>query len=179
MGWTCIQGRRNDVVDNYIRDHGDDKRGFFVLKRKWDGWSKLWLLCETRRPGEEPDEATHVQRFIMVLLVQSVPSRGEWCLKEVSDDMGPAEVSAPLSWLDEVTIDRKDGYAYPWYQKVREYHRRRGAGKKLAVSTPVKLTNGWDAVITSVAPLRCSVQGMPYRLKRSQIDWIASGIVSA
>lgn len=176
MGWTCMQGTRQQVVDSCVREHGSDRRGFFILKRKWDGWNRLWLLCETRRPGEMEDEATQVSRFIMLVLLKSYPAHGEWCLKEVSDDMGPAETGAPLSWLDLVTIDRRDGYAYEWYARVREHHRKRGTGKKLEPRQSVTLINGKIATITSVTPLRCEVDGSPYYLKRKHIDWSAPSL---
>ena len=181
MGWSCMQGTRPQVVDSLVREWGDDRKGFFILRRKWDGWNRLWCLCETRRPpeGEEGDEATVVTRFIMLVMLRSHPSYGEWCVKEVTDDMGPCDVSAPLAWLDEVTMDRRDGYAYAWYQRVRAYHQRRGTGKKLQKFQPVKLLNGRSAVITDLSPLKANVEGFPCRIKRSQIDWVGSGLVPA
>lgn len=179
MGTTCYRGNREYAVNQELRPWGNDQRGFRVIKKKWDGWNRLWFMGECRRPGEEADEATIVTRFIGVLLLRSIPSAGEWCVKCVTDDMGPAEKGAPLSWLSEVTIDRRDGYAYPWYQAVREHHRVRGSGLKLTAGLQVKLRNGMEVTITQVSPLRCQANGMLYRLKRSDIDFRRSGLVEA
>lgn len=170
MGWTYYQTTRKrleaDLTKGWRRGNSEVR----ILRKKWGGWTRLWLLVERVDVG--PDETgeivSNVSRFIIVALVRSIPTRGEWGYKDVSEECGPNEVDAPLSWFKELTAPIND-YSREWREKVRAYHASIGTGVTFSVGDPVSLSNGWKGTLVGKKPLVVSVNGVRYRVKRTQL----------
>ncbi len=173
MGTTVYHRlSREEAVERELRPRrsSDGRVMWRTLRRKWDGRSRLWVLVERREVPDCPEEAPIVSRYIEVVLISGNHHRDGIGIKVISDSMGPAAISAPLSWLREVTIDAFNETAREWYEWVRAYH-------SLAVGSRVCLL-GWDdkppATIASLRPLTVLWEGVRYRLARRQIDWGAT-----
>ena len=165
MGWTYFQTDRAGLV----RELSDINSGR-VLSSKWAGWNKLWMLVEQTfiGPDETGETCSHVRRFIVLNLVQSIPAHGEWGYKTVEESSGPVEVDAPLSWLSQVTAPHNE-WSKEWRQRVRDYHRKRGTGVQIKPGMLVSY-RGNPVVVANARPLTVHMDGYVYRVKRSAIS---------
>ncbi len=175
MGWTFMQCDREYIVKTELRDWQNNGRTFRVLKRKWAGWNRLWVLCENTIREDDPDAAPIVIRWIGVLLLQSCPSRGEWGAKFVEDSAGPWCVDAPLSWLPEVTSEAMQGqFAKDWYERVKVHHRSIGTGVALRKGTKLITRYGAQVEVIKPSPLTVMHNETDYKLPRKYVNWSAT-----
>lgn len=132
MGWLFTEGQtKADLIahltqcDSQLHTHRKCVRG-----------TTLWAVQEHKdRPGEP---------FIVAYLMQHERGYG-WGYKPVTESMGPAEVSCPVSYLDAVPI--ADGpHALEWRERVRRHHaaqkRKRRMLKDAAIGDRMTLVAG-------------------------------------
>ena len=144
MGWTTGYNSRNEVVAEVTKSWENDLRRIEVVKKFFSG-NNLWCVFEQTSKAASTD----VERFIVVFLIRCWKVQGgdfDWGYKDVSESMGPCEVSCPLSFLE--LVPDPGGYGTAWRQRVREYHARRN--QKLIRNQIVKLTNGREYRITAL-----------------------------
>src|SRR5699024_5719875 len=117
-------------------------------------------------------------RFIIAYLLSKQRGSG-WGYKPVTESMGPAELSCPLSYLDEVPVaDSK--FAAPWRAKVRRHHaekrRIQRAVAKAAIGDRITLVAGCQhhtLVMASRKPLIGRADdGSLWRIPRRVIESI-------
>ncbi|WP_273457642.1 hypothetical protein [Nevskia ramosa] len=175
MGTTWIQGDRDHAVRSELREWRNGRNSFRVLKRKWAGWNRLWVLCETTSADEDPDAAPVVKRWIGVLLLQSRPSSGEWGAKFVEDSCGPWCADAPLSWLPELTSEAFEGmFAADWYARVKAHHRANGTGVVLRKGSKLVTRYAQEVQVVRASPLTVVRNDTEYKLPRKYVNWPAT-----
>lgn len=147
MGWLFTEGQTKAELiahltegDSKIRTHSKCVRG-----------STLWAVQENMEyPG----------RFIIAYLLRSDPGYG-WGYKPVSESMGPAELSCPIGYLDEVPV-ADSLYAGPWRTRVRQRHADKQAKRRMladaSVGDHITLAEGLEPR-TLVLVSKCPVIG--------------------
>ncbi len=146
MGWMFGWSSRKDLVDHVTATFENDQRRISVIKKFYSG-NNLWTVWERQSKVAPTDK----ERFIVVFLIlggnNCTGGQGHgWGYKDVSEDMGPCEVTCPLSFLD--MVPDPGGYATAWRERVRKHWATRN--QKIVVGQTVILTNGQDYVITKV-----------------------------
>jgi hypothetical protein len=119
--------------------------------------------------------------YIMIALWRV--SGHEIMIKQVSEDMGPAEINVPLKYVNapcKATANQE--YAIKWRQAVRDYHRKRNEQSKIAKTLQIgdrffvygqsyiyvrKAMRGKDCIIAS----NLDEGGKQYRIKPFQIEF--------
>lgn len=142
MGWTTGYNSRNEVVEQVTKGWENDVSSTQIVRKFFSG-NNLWMVFE-RHSKVAP---TDIEKFIVVALIRCWKTQGggmDWGYKDVSEEMGPCEVSCPLAFLD--IVPDPGGYATAWRARVREFHARRN--QKLAIGQTIKLTNGIEYVIS-------------------------------
>lgn len=167
MGWTTGYNSRSEVVETVTKGWENDMQTTTCIKKFFSG-NNLWMVFERVSKAAPTD----VERFIVVALIRCWKAQGggmDWGYKDVSEEMGPCELSCPLSFLDMV----KDpgGYATAWREKVRAAHAVKN--QKLVVGQVVKLTNGREYRISKFwKRSACGVDvktGNEYRIPRGML----------
>jgi len=112
----------------------------------------------------------------IVLFLLSKDRGGGWGCKDMTESMGPAYYTCPLSFLDAVPV--ADGpYAADWRNKVRAYHANKAKRTKVKVGNVVRFTDGCRfrgapverAKVVSLKPLVVEIDGMVVSAKRGMI----------
>ena len=133
MGWLFTEGQTKSELITHLTE-GDSK--LRTLRKSVRG-NALWTIQEDMDyPGP----------FIIVYLLRSQRGYG-WGYKPVTESMGPAETSCPISYLDQVPMP--DGnYAHAWRERVRSRHAEKQRITRLIsaakIGDPVTLTVGCE-----------------------------------
>lgn len=168
MGWLFGHYDRRSLVNHLISGNG-----VRTLKNCFVG-NNMWAVQEYQREG-----MLFPVRFICLYMLQGSPKIKNdpynWGYKDVSEDMGPYQLSCPLSYIELVEAHEKEhgyettDYALAWRQSVRE--RVAKSRRKFESGTKVKLY-GRDYTVEGKYPNGqyrvCDDNGCAYRLKRSQ-----------
>lgn len=165
MGWSFGWNSRRELVDHLTKTWDTEQQTTVCLKKFFSG-NNLWTVWERTAKLAPTDK----ERYIALFLIQGgnhcTEGRGYgWGYKDISEEMGPCEVSCPLSFLD--MVPDPGGYATAWRARVREHHRIRN--QKLVVGQMVQLTNGKVYKITSLRPLRGHDGWNLYRIPRRML----------
>lgn len=167
MGWSTGFDSRSEVVETVTKGWENDMQTTTCIKKFFSG-NNLWMVFERVSKAAPTD----VERFIVVALIRCWKVQGggmDWGYKDVSEEMGPCEVSCPLSFLDMV----KDpgGYATAWREKVRAAHAVKT--QKLTLGDTVTLTNARQYRITKIIGRRLYGEevgtGCEYRIPRGML----------
>ena len=174
MGWSYGWSSRKRLIDELTKTwtsaNGTETR---CIAKYGYGFTSLWAVFE-RRTRPVDDEAAEVTRFICLLMLRCAGK--DWGYKDVTADMGPTEVSCPLSYLSMATSDTLQGYGKEWAERVRKWHASRGAGLKLQVGMTVPLRRNsqsiQDVLLVSVHPKIVGETGWGrVHIKRGLIDF--------
>ena len=169
MGWLFSSQWQ---TREQLRSHLTNDNGMQTIKSCWVG-NNLWCVQEcTPTSGERASKPT---QFICLYMVQG-KKYVEHGYKDVSEDMGPYQISCPLSYIEMVEAHEKEhgygptGYAAEWRQQVRDAKakasRKLEAGAKIKLyGQPYTVAGRFDSGHYAVL----SEHGREFRLKKSQI----------
>jgi len=167
MGWTTGYTSRKEVVETVTEAWENDMRRTECIRKFFSG-NNLWCVFEQRSKAASTD----VERFIAVFLIRCWKLQGgemDWGYKDVSESMGPCEVSCPLSFLD--MVPDPGGYATAWRERVRAAHACKN--QKLAVGQTITLTNNHQYRVTKLLGRRVYgvevATGNEYRIPRGML----------
>lgn len=155
MGWYgSYNTRLSDEIAGIVKGDSDPETGakWTCIAHCLRGMA-LWTVMEYTKPDTKP------HRYIQVNLLRREEG-GYWMYKPISEDMGPCEVSCPLSYLDmvpEIPMD-KDPHlcAFEWRLKVRQWNAQHSPKWKVG-----QALRNWDGGIYYVKQLR------PFRVTRT------------
>jgi len=154
VGWLFGYSNRRLLIEHLTRPYTTAELTQKCLARYCSG-NNLWAVFEQCREDQEPS------RFIALFLMRN--SKEGWGYKDLSECMGPCEVTCPLSFLAMVPPSNPE-----WRESVRAYHRR--VGQKLKVGDSIRLTNGQFYTVVETAPLVGSdAQGVRWRIPRRML----------
>lgn len=169
MGWLFGHYDRKSLVNHLVSGNGVK-----TLKNCFVG-NNMWAVQEYHREG-----MSHPVRFVCLYMLQGngrvKNDPCNWGYKDVSEDMGPYQLSCPVSYIELVEAHEKEhgyeptGYAAEWRKSVREA--RAKAVRKLEVGTKIKLY-GREYTVEGQYPNKkyrvLDPNGYGYALKKSQI----------
>lgn len=169
MGWLFGHYDRKSLVRQLTEGNGVK-----TLKRCFVG-NNMWAVQEYQREG-----MSHPIRFICLYMMQGNPrvtnDPCNWGYKDLSEDMGPYQVSCPISYIELVEAHEKEhGYeptshAPEWRKSVREAHARKH--RKLVEGSIISLY-GREYKVGGMAGNRRIIWSQEdnrmYGLKRSQM----------
>lgn len=121
MGWYFLDECRTraQLVETIKREEVRDSM-MEILADRVVG-SNLWVVIKR---GEGEGE----RRFVACFMLDKARDPGGWGYKPLDESMGPTEVNCPLAFLDLASPASDIGaYAPAWRERVRAYHRERGA----------------------------------------------------
>ena len=132
MGWLFTEGQTKAELIAHLTQ-GDSQ---LYTHRRCVRGTTLWAVQEYKaRPGKP---------FIVAYLIQHERGYG-WGYKPVTESMGPAEVSCPVSYLDAVPV-AGGPHALQWRERVRRHHaaqkRKRRMLKDAAIGDRMTLVAG-------------------------------------
>ena len=185
MGWLFGHYTRASLVEHL-------KNGNVVktLKNCFVG-NNMWAVQEYTRTHEPVVRFTKLGlrvvetettvRFICLYMLRGCPQVKHdpcnWGYKDVSEDMGPYQLSCPLSYIEMVEAWEKEhgiecfGHAKDWRESVREHLARKH--RKLAKGTKIRLYDREYVVLADMGRKGYRVEGAEYGfiylLKPSQI----------
>ena len=147
MGWLITQGQTKAELIEHLTEGDANLR----THRKCVRGNVLWTIQENLKyPG--------LGRFIVAYLMVHDPGYG-WGYKPVDESMGPADLSCPVSYLDEVPVPNSE-FAAPWRERVRRRHADKQRLKRMvaaaSIGDQVTLTEGCvphTVTLTSRKPL--------------------------
>lgn len=115
MGWLFTGGAsRKDIIEHVTRREENDERVFETLAKTCRG-NNLWTV---QRVTRKRDGSTST--FICLYKLGSDKGFG-WGYKDITESMGPYDVSCPLAYLDLAT----DGIDADWREKVVRHNAQR------------------------------------------------------
>jgi len=119
MGWLIGWNDRKSLISHLTRGEENETVKQTVIAHQAAG-NNLWTVFEqtTKATGE-------VKRFIILFMMTGGRNR-DWGYKDISESMGPCEVSCPLKYLDMVPVG-EGNYSAPWRERVRAYWVARSA----------------------------------------------------
>lgn len=184
MGWLFGHYTRASLVE-----HLKNGNGVKTLKNCFVG-NNMWAVQEyTRTYNEEvittPSGDLSVKteetvRFICLYMLRGCPQVKHdpcnWGYKDVSEDMGPYQLSCPLSYIEMVEAWEKEhgiecvGHAKDWRESVREHLTKKK--RVLADGTRIKLYDREYTVEGKYPSGKYRVaddNGHYYALKKSQM----------
>lgn len=175
MGWLFGWNTRKELVDHVTETFENDMQRTTCIRKFFSG-NNMWTVWERQSKAASTD----VERFIVVFLIlggnNCTNGRGYgWGYKDVSEEMGPCEVTCPLAFLD--MVPDPGGYATAWRERVRAHHARRN--QKLTVGQTIKLTNGIEYRITQTRRKLMGVSlkdGCLYKIPRRMLT-LSQGVV--
>lgn len=116
MGWTFTKGAsRADIVSDCTKPWDTGSADVVCLDKAEVG-DVLWAVFERTPRGENAGKAS---RFIGCFLLGLDTGFG-WGSKDLTEAMGPSEVSCPLAFLDMVP----EVACEDWRERVRAHHGR-------------------------------------------------------
>ena len=131
MGWLVGWESRRHLIDHLLKDNTfENERGAQRVLAHQAAGNNLWTVFE-----QHVRETGKTERFIVVFLMRGGRNQ-DWGYKDVSESMGPCEVSCPLKYLDMVppvgekpSADGDGPYEWSrrWREAVREYWAQRNA----------------------------------------------------
>jgi hypothetical protein len=167
MGWTCGQREKGISTRDYLGRYYSPSKIVTSASH----------LGVTYMAVEKPDGYV----FGLVVLTRSRKD-GEFCHKEVSEDMGPCECDCPAKILDLLSEPPSNTYAKEWREKCRERVGIRKTLKKLKTGDeilfrePINFNNGaqhqrlkFDFHKRDLVYTRDCAEGRAFRLKLSYV----------
>jgi hypothetical protein len=169
MGWLFGHYDRKSLINHLTQGNGVK-----TLKNCFVG-NHMWAVQEYQREG-----MTHPVRFICLYMMQGNPKVTDdpcnWGYKDVSEDMGPYQLSCPVGYIEMVEAHEKEfgyepgSYAPAWRQSVRE--RAAKAKRKLEPGTKISLY-GREYTVQGKYPSGkyrvTNENGYDFAMKKSQI----------
>jgi hypothetical protein len=141
MGWTSsYEWRTKKHVVEHVTSKSFWGENYTIMKQSLVG-NHLWVLAKYH-----PTE-TDSKVFIGLFLLSYFKGDEGYGYKDISEDMGPCEVSCPKSFIIEAEKygEGSNNYAKEWRKKVLAYHEakkaKRKAVEKLAAGQVVRLYN--------------------------------------
>lgn len=151
-----------DLIDHIVRRQETEDNIFETLKHVCRG-KHMWTVQQNT--NKKTGEAT---KFICVYLMNSY--QGEWGYKPVGEEMGPCELTCPVSFFEDVPDP--GGHATEWRKRVMERHKRTSkAGLKVGdiVRLAPGCTPSW-VVVERLKPFRASGYRVPRRMMAGRWD---------
>lgn len=124
MGWFFTQGQTKAELITHLTEGDTTLR----THRKCLRGNTLWAIQENVGHPE-------LGRFIVAYLLRKQPGYG-WGYKPVEESMGPAELSCPVSYLDEVPVPDSQ-FAPEWRNRVRQRHAEKNRQRRMAQQAQV------------------------------------------
>jgi hypothetical protein len=166
MGWTfTFLASRKSIIEECTKDWGNTNEDGTSFESKClrhcTRGNVLWAVWEQRTIG--PDGVKE-DRFISCHLLQNGGEDG-WGYKPMEECMGPYYYTCPLAYLEMVPVACEE-----WREGVRAYHAKRsrkiekGASYRMRGVKPPY--DGATVTVTSLRPLRGTVNGYSYRIQR-------------
>lgn len=168
MGWLFGHYTRASLVE-----HLKNGNGVKTLKNCFVG-NNMWAVQEYQRTPTE--KGLFVCLYMMQGNGRIKNDPYNWGYKDVSEDMGPYQLSCPLSYIELVEAHEKEhgygpvSYAPEWRKSVRE--RVEKSKRKLVDGTKIKLYGRdytVDGKYNSGKYRVVSNEGCYYALKKSQM----------
>ena len=136
MGWLFGHYDRKSLINHLVSGNGVK-----TLKHCFKG-NNMWAVQEYHREG-----MAHPVRFVCLYMLRGNPRVKNdpygWGYKDVSEDMGPCQLSCPVSYIELVESHEKEfgyeptGYAAEWRERVRTAAAKRSL--KLVEGQRIKL----------------------------------------
>lgn len=157
MGWDSCTAwhKKSDVVADLTRQI--ENRGANIILAKKSTADGVWYVIEQK------EDKT---RFIYFGLIKK--SGGQWSLKTMSESMGPAYYSCPVSFF--ALVPCPEGYAVKWRKSVLERSNR--PKRSLVAGTTVRLYGKSYDVLERNGKLVFHRENVYYKVSRKNLqDW--------
>jgi hypothetical protein len=173
MGWsfktrpTALKDEIQELTKGWEYTENGNTVKTSCIAHCWRGGKfkgNLWVVFEKVHSNNGVEVKR--ERFIALFLMKY---NSGWGYKDITEDMGPCELSCPISYLE--MVPDPGGYATAWREKVRALHNlkvelRRGLkiGAKVKMNDGISCNGvsigGKEGVVIGVKPLLVNVDGI-------------------
>lgn len=130
MGWMFTLGQtRRELIEHLTEEQVSEGRVRMRTLAHCTVGNHLWAVHELMGKAETFSPEFPAKFICLYLLA---PHKGYgWGYKDISEEMGPVEVSCPLKYL-ELAPESCGDYSNDWRERVRKHHAEQAAKREFA-----------------------------------------------
>ena len=176
MGWLSGWNSRKEIAAHCLATQENETTRWEMIAHCFVG-NNLWTVMQITNKADST-----VAKLIVLFLLQRFEG-GTWGYKDVSEDMGPNEVSCPLKYLEMAPLTETGGFAFEWRERVKAHWKHRHDASRFAASLkPGDKFKAFGVEFIFLAfrknlvlgPKTDAPAGQVYRIQRCKIEPVAA-----